>query len=671
MSVINLKHSYLLLISAILTLCPGAESRDLVLIAGAKRKMVREIEATGAWVNYVNKMGVVAEATKTQQELLQQLGYPVEIITPDISAIYERNFQESCYLGQYLTYNQFCDTMVTIALNNHHICKLETLGLSYNDNQILGMKISDNPETHENEPIVYFEGNIHGDEKIAWAITFELIKYLVQHYSTDTLVNRLVNSREIWLVPMVNPDGYINSSRYNGHSVDLNRNWGWMWGNEPSQGTAPFSEPESQALLNHIWRNPAVTYVSYHAGTVFISYPWSYCYSYQNTIPELNLIRFLSARYDAYTHYTYGQGSDSMYLINGSTKDFDYGYGMMGWSIEVHLQKTPPASQIDPTFSLNLPAMLALIHHAGQGISGVVTDAITGEPVHCQIWVSPANWLSYNHPQLGDFHRFYLPGTYTLTFRAPGYQDTTISNVVVPDYDDSAVTINVQMIPDSLSTIFAFRHIYNNYVNINNNRTYPVYALGHPDGNGFRLDNSKYICLDMGKPVYNQKGPDFVVYRSAGTGSAQIQVANNWQGTWINIGTASAPETEFDLNSIGLDSIRYVRATANGEFHLDAIKGVGNNLGVSAPNKNNIATPSLFVQPNPARERIKFTLPVIKPGDNLLTILTPTGRVVKTLALTGSELFWDGKDAAGVPVAAGLYFACTRTIAPVRFLILK
>ncbi|MEO0085695.1 MAG: M14 family zinc carboxypeptidase [candidate division WOR-3 bacterium] len=548
------------------------ESRDLVLVTNACRDDVRAIEAAGAWVNYVNSEGVAAEATQTQQSALIAAGYGVKVIIPDITGIYERNFSES--FGQYLTYQQFVDTMRTIAQNNPGICKLETLGTSYGGRQLLIMKVSDNPQMHENEPAVHFEGDIHGDEKIGWAITFELLKYLVSRYGTDTLVTRLVDTREIWLNPMYNPDGYNNSVRYNGNNVDLNRNWGWMWGGENNQGASAFSEPENRATLRHIWRQPFVTFVSYHAGTRFISYPWSYCYSYQNTIPEVAAIRFLSARYDQYTGYTYGQGSDSMYLINGSTKDFDYGYGMMGWSIEVHMTKTPPASEIDPTFNANRPAMFALMHHAGQGIHGTVTDAVTGQPVHAQVWVNPANWPNYTHPDGGDFHRFYLPGTYSVTFRAPGYRDTTVADVVVPNSGDSAVNISVQLYPDPAAPLFAFRHVYNSYVTPSNNNTYPVRALGPHDSTGFQLDNGKYICLDMGRPIRNNDGVDMTVYRSAGSGTATVQGSNSWEGPWTNIGTANQARTDFDLAAAGLDSIRYVRLTASGQFYLDAVEGV-------------------------------------------------------------------------------------------------
>jgi len=646
----------------------NAESRDLIQITNAHRDDVRNIEATGAWVNYVDRSGVVAEATASQQQELTAKGYTIMVITEKISDIYEHNFANS--YGRYLNYAEFRDTMAIIARNNPTICKLETIGLSYNGNLLLAMKVSDNPQIHENEPVVHFEGDIHGDEKIGWAITFELLKYLVSRYNSDSIVNRLVNSREIYLLPMYNPDGYNANSRYNGNNVDLNRNWGWMWGDESNQGASPFSEPENRALLMHIWQNPAVIYVSYHAGTTFISHPWSYCYSYQNSIPELSLIQFLSARYDYWTHYTYGQGCDSMYPINGSTKDFDYGYGMMGWSIEVHFYKPPPASEIDPTFNLNLPAMLEFIHLAGRGIHGTVTDRRTEQPVHCQVWVKPANWLSYNNPELGDFHRFYLPGTYSLRFCAPGYRDTTIENLVVPDTGDSAITIDVQLTPDSSAPAFAFRHIYNSFVNPATNRTYPVRALGPRDDTAFLLDNGKSICLDMDQVVINRAGPDIIVYRSAGSGSALVQLSNNWQGPWTTIGTANQPASEFDISSAGIDSFRYIKLTATGQFYLDAVEGVA-SVG-TAEFLPGLITKSLIlsIRPNPAKGPLTFSLNY-QPGGLKLEITDVTGRIIRSLNFNDRDLVWNRTDARGRPVPAGIYFARLQSAPPVRFIILR
>ncbi|MGQ9679111.1 MAG: M14 family zinc carboxypeptidase [bacterium] len=641
--------------------------RDLVRIVGANREDVRTIEKIGVLVNSIDLKGVIAEATQNEQHRLKTLGYLVEIIIPNINDVYKHNFLFSNNDGRYLTYPEFLDTMSIIARNNPDICKLETLGLSYNNYLILAMKISDNPQIHENEPAVHFEGCIHGDEKISAAIVFELIKFMVQNYGIDSTVTRLVNTREIWLLPIFNPDGYINSSRYNGNRVDLNRNWGWMWGDEANQGETPFSEPENKAVLNHIWRHPAVTYVSYHAGITFISHPFSYCNSLQNTIPELPLIQFLSARYDSFTHYTFGQGADSMYYINGSTKDFDYGYGMMGWSIEVHSDKTPFPSEIDPTFNLNKPAMLSLMHHAGQGISGTVTDAISGAPVPCQIWVNPSNWLSYNNPELGDFHRFYLPGTYQVTFRAPGYRETTLTNIVVPDSGDSVVTVDLQLTPDPSTPLFAFRHIYNSYVDPWVNHTYPVWALVPHDGDGFRLDNGKYICLDMGKPIHNRDGADLIVYRSTGMGTAIVQGSNSWEGPWINIGMASASETQLDIGASGLDTVRFIKITANGEFHLDAIEGTV-DVGISFSPITKKPAP-IKLHCNPASLPVQFNVERSALG-GLLKILDPVGRTITHIPITSLQPVWNGKTISGNPVSPGVYFALIKENMPVKMLVI-
>jgi len=654
---------------AFATAALAAPPKDLVLVCGATGQDVRTVEGVGALVNACQPEGLIAEADAAVQAALKSLGYALQLITPNITSVYEANSRTTATDGRYLTYAEFRDTMITIAQNNPSICKLETLGLSYNNNLLLALKISDNPPVHENEPAIHFEGGIHGDEKIGWAVTFEMIKFLLRNYGTDTLVTRLVNSREIWLHPMFNPDGYINSSRYNGHNVDLNRNWGWMWGYEANQGASPFSEPENRAVLNLIWRRPTVMFVSFHAGTEYISYPWS-CTQLE-TIPENWLINFLSQRYSIPNNYPYGQGSIGMYEINGSTKDFDYGYGMMGWSIEVHNTKTPPASEIDPTFNKNRPAMLEFCHRAGQGIHGTVSDAATGQPVPCQVWVGPANWPSYNEPSLGDFHRFYLPGIYSVTFRAPGYQDTTITNVVVPNSGDSSVTLNVRLRPDPAAPLFGFRVVY-----CDGNASYtaapdPVRALGPHDNVSYPLTNARRLCLSLGTTVRNVAGTDLTVYRPSGTGTATVKGANSWQGPWTTLGTANSSQTSFDLASVGLDSVRYIELTASGTFDIDAVEGTNSVAVAEPPAHRPRSSLRLSVTQNPSRGLVHFLLSESESADpnegagsreqrlgplaprplGPLVIYDADGRLVQTIAASSRKPVWDGRSAA-----AGVYF---------------
>ena len=62
-----------------------------------------------------------------------------------------------------------------------------------------------------------------------------------------------ITGADIWVVPVVNPDGVAKNRRQNAHGVDLNRNFSTGWakaGGATSSGSKAFSEPESRAIRN-------------------------------------------------------------------------------------------------------------------------------------------------------------------------------------------------------------------------------------------------------------------------------------------------------------------------------------------------------------------------------------------------------------------------------------
>ncbi len=645
----------LVLAGVVFSEAQASQPRDLVLVSEADWTDVRAIEEHDIIVNGLSKAGIEAEATRAQQATLISMGYDIEVITPNIDQVYRNNSMTVDQDAWYMPYTHFRDTMITIAQNNSSFIKLETLGYSVAGRLLLVMKFSDNPQVHENEPPVHFEANIHGDEAITFGNHVEMVKYLASSYGTDTFVTRLINEREIWIAPLVNPDGYEGHNRRNNNNVDLNRNWGRMWGNATAPGSSPMSEPETRAFVAHFMRHPFMLNASYHSGTKYLAYPWSY--SRYDTIPEKPLLHFLSQRYTSYNGYPYGQGAVGMYPFNGAAKDLEYAWGSLTWSIEIHNTKWPAASQIIPTFNLNRGAMLELWHHMSKGIHGTVTDADTDRPIAAQVWVSPANWPSYNDTALGDYHRFYLPGTYSLTFRSPGYHDTTITGVVVPNHGDSTVVVNAQLSPDISVPLFGFRLVYSRYVATSSNHTFPNWALGLHDGKAFKLDNGKYICIDMYRPIHDQTGVDLTVYRSSGSGSATVKGSNSWTGPWTTIGTANSAQTSFDLSSTSLDSARYIRLDASSTFYFDAVEGV-NYTGVAGDRKAARSVPlGIRLKENPCSGPVRFSLSQ-QPEENLnLLIYDPTGRLVRTLPASSTELVWNRLDNSNRAAPAGIYFA--------------
>ncbi|MEO0083766.1 MAG: M14 family zinc carboxypeptidase [candidate division WOR-3 bacterium] len=639
---------------------PVPERLDLVKIDITNHSQVKSLDAMGIIINQVRDNYVVAEVKPEMISYLRKIGYQVSVLQQDISGFYYHNFITRSDRGRYLTYTEFVDTMNVIANNHPEICKLETLGFSHNNRLILAMKISDTVWIDEKEPAVYFDGNIHGDEKIGWAICFELIKYIVQNYYDNAFVYDLVNSREIWIVPMINPDGYVNSVRYNGRNVDLNRNFGWMWGNESNCGSDAFSENEATAFYNLFIKQPFVIYTTYHAGDSVISNPWSY--TTYDSVPEKFLIWHLAQGYSqSGNYYPYGQGSIIMYLINGSSKDYCYGIGgEVSWSIEVCNTKTPPASWIDPCFNSNRNAMLYLIRKAGQGVHGTVTDSITGEPLYAQIWMQPRNWLSYTSPTNGDFHRFYLPGSYTMIVKCAGYKQETLSVVIPNNTQDSAITLDIKLMPDPLAVQnYGMRVIHNRYVTTSSNRTYPVRALGIHDGVSFQLDNTKWIVIEMAKPIQNKPDYDFTIYRTGTSGSATIKIANNWKGPWTTIGSANSAVSHFDINSSGLDTVRYVRLEAAATFNLDAIEDYAPVPAIEYYN-NQLINQSLpiIISPTIASSYLKITCNANFDKDRKFTIYDALGRNLKSFYLPQNQnyIVVDLKDNDNQLLANGIYF---------------
>jgi hypothetical protein len=645
----------------------GAEQLDLVKINVTGSEQVKQLDRIGVVIDQVYPDHIIAEIEPHMYDLVYNRGFNITVLQKNISDVYLRNTMQEPkkgFRGQYLTYEQIRDSLIAIATNHPDICHLETLGVSHQNRLLLIMKISDNASIDEIEPALHFEGNIHGNEKIAWAVNFNMVSYLVDNYSSDTMVQRLINEREIWIAPLVNPDGYVNNSRYNGRGVDVNRNWGWMWGNEYNCGSDFLSENESWRFMEHFWRHPFVSYASYHSGTIFISEPWSYT-SYIAP-PEQNLIRHLSVGYAAFTSYPYGQGSIGMYPINGATKDYDYGCGgEIAWSIEVCYTKTPPPESIDVIFERDKPAMLLLMHKAGQGIHGQVTDSLTNEPLRAMIFVNSADWPSYSCPVNGDFHRFYLPGTYDVTVTAPGYESKTINNVVVPSGSDSSAYIDVELAPNNGLPIYATCMIGSQYVTTSSNMTYPIRALNVHDSQAYQLDANKWIVLAFDFPIHNTTGNDLSVYRSAGSGSATVMVSNDWRGSWQTLGTANSAITEFDIASAGMDSARYVRLQAQSQFMLDAIEAVQTTPGIAEDIQ--VEYFNLSITPTVLRNTAQLAInnPVLQPVE--FKLYNCLGQKVGEMIVLPGTSYKSLQD-----LVAGIYFVrSSLPVVPDRFIIVK
>ncbi|MCX6565862.1 MAG: M14 family metallopeptidase [Candidatus Aminicenantes bacterium] len=298
-------------------------------------------------------------------------------------------------IGAYHTHQELEDDLTALQSRFPELAKIIVVGFSLENRPILALKVSDNPGADEGEPAVLFLGCHHAREWISVEIPFLFGRYLLENYGSDPEVRRLVDAAEIWIVPMVNPDGHdytVRVYRYwrknrranddGTFGVDLNRNYGQAWGcddfgssPDPAadvyRGTTAFSEPETQAVRNLILGRNFGSMISYHSYSQLLTYPWGY-----TTLPTrqsallhdlgLQLAGLMTAVNGR--EYFCGQSGTALYLTNGDTTDWAYAVtGMPAYTIEL-----PPVDylgggffnreeDIAPIFQENLPAMLALV----------------------------------------------------------------------------------------------------------------------------------------------------------------------------------------------------------------------------------------------------------------------------------------------------------------------
>ena len=208
----------------------------------------------------------------------------------------------------YHNYAEMTTAIQQIAAAHPDITRVYTAGLSLEGRPILAVKISDAPDVDDPaEPAVLFFALTHAREHLTVEMGLEVIRLFTEGYGADPALTNLVNTREIWVLPNVNPDGGeydIESGFYQwwrknrrpnpggSYGVDLNRNYGYRWGccggssSNPSselyRGPASFSEPETQVVRDFVLAHPDITAaITFHTYAELILYPYGYTYNNQ------------------------------------------------------------------------------------------------------------------------------------------------------------------------------------------------------------------------------------------------------------------------------------------------------------------------------------------------------------------------------------------------------
>jgi len=264
------------------------------------------------------------------------------------------------------------DLLQNLAQNHSDTLSLTSLGNTYENRDLWMVKISDNVQQDEDEPEVLFMGAHHGNEKPSYEVLIYFIETVINEYENNNAsICEIVNNTEIYVIPMVNPDGVEANTRKNREpnygpfglqkeqtsiGVDLNRNYGYRWfflflfprlylgatdyrdESEVYRGEKPFSEKEIQAIRDFVTTRELRISISYHTFGELVLYPWRF-----TTFPTKDKSVFVSIGNNITTinGYTLGQ-SIELYPTLGDDNDWLYGrHNVLAYTIELGTSYAP------------------------------------------------------------------------------------------------------------------------------------------------------------------------------------------------------------------------------------------------------------------------------------------------------------------------------------------
>jgi carboxypeptidase T len=301
--------------------------------------------------------------------------------------------------GAYHTYAELCRAVVAAAAAHPDIARLESIGTSWQGRRILAMEISTHLTDGTHPAGVLFDGGTHGLEHLSVEMPLAIMGWLLDGYGADATVTRLVQTRAIFLVFDVNPDGAafdIAGGRFhewrknrqpnaNGTvGTDLNRNYDDHWGccglvsakpgSSYYRGTAPFSAPETQAMRDFVeglvfdGHQEIRAAVAFHTSGRLILWPYGYTRTAipsDMTASDHSVLVALAKHMVKLNGYTAEQAT-SLYVDSGTARDWYYGaQGIFAFTVELGTGTYQRSGAIASETARNRSAVLYLIEMAG------------------------------------------------------------------------------------------------------------------------------------------------------------------------------------------------------------------------------------------------------------------------------------------------------------------
>ena len=355
---------------------------------------------------------------------------------------------------QYTSFDELTAKINDFATRYPSLVTVESIGKSHENRDIWAVKITSDVLPNERKPAIFFNAMHHAREVMTTEVALDMIERLTLGYESDEMVKHWVDTNQIWIVPMVNPDGNNkvwtsnNMWRKNvreGYGVDINRNYPYAWGtcngssgstwSDTYRGPSAGSEPETRAMMGLVSRIEPVLSISYHSYSELVIYPYG-CDGAHT--PERQVVESVGQTLASKmpkdgSSGTYDPGTswELLYAVDGGDIDWYYHeHHVLPYVIEVNSSNQgfqPAYSWRKPTVEKLRAAWGYMLDRAEQsGIRGVVKGLNSADAAGT-VTITPMGRNGenlepriYNIKKDGTFHVVVEPGMYNVSVDSGG-----------------------------------------------------------------------------------------------------------------------------------------------------------------------------------------------------------------------------------------------------------
>ncbi|MEV4440032.1 M14 family metallopeptidase [Streptomyces sp. NPDC049577] len=402
---------------AVAMAAPAASSRDesdtrthAYEVTGPRTAAQRTVvAATGVSIDAVRSGSVVVTGDAAQARRIRGLGYRVSELPGPPDRNGGRDARPNDFPSEDSKYHNYKEAMDEIDADvaaHPSLMSKQVIGKSYEGRDIIAVRITGPAQTRAAKPEVLFTHHQHAREHLTVEMALYLLKEFGSKYGSDPRITKILDSRVIWVVPDLNPDGGeydIATGTYrswrknrqpnagsNSRGTDLNRNWNYKWGccggssgsasSETYRGSAPESAPEVKVVADFVrsrvvgGKQQIKAAIDFHTYSQLVLWPFGWTYS--DTAPGMtqddrDTFAAIGRSMAASNGYTPEQSSD-LYITDGSIDDWLWGtQKVFAYTFEMYPDESgagggfyPPDEVIDRETARNREAVLQLLEAA-------------------------------------------------------------------------------------------------------------------------------------------------------------------------------------------------------------------------------------------------------------------------------------------------------------------